>query len=118
MLLAALIVFFTGFLDDIIDLAPPGKVTGVVMAGIVLSYFGATMFYFRVPFFDVVILSSDWTPLVTVLWLLGMTQAINLIDGLDGLAGRHRRHRRHLVLPLRQQAQRSRVCCLTATSDR
>jgi len=85
-LLAALIVFFTGFLDDIIDLAPPGKVTGVVLAGIVLSYFGATMFYFRVPFFDVVILSSDWTPLVTVLWLLGMTQAINLIDGLDGLA--------------------------------
>jgi UDP-GlcNAc:undecaprenyl-phosphate GlcNAc-1-phosphate transferase len=85
-LLAALIVFLTGFLDDIVDLAPPGKVTGVVMAGIVLSYFGATMFYFRVPFFDVVILSSDWTPLVTVLWLLGMTQAINLIDGLDGLA--------------------------------
>jgi UDP-GlcNAc:undecaprenyl-phosphate GlcNAc-1-phosphate transferase len=85
-LLAALIVFFTGFLDDIVDLAPPGKVTGVVMAGIVLSYFGATMFFFRVPFFDVVILSSDWTPLVTVLWLLGMTQAINLIDGLDGLA--------------------------------
>ncbi|HZB40134.1 MAG TPA: MraY family glycosyltransferase [Ilumatobacter sp.] len=85
-LLAALIVFFTGFLDDIVDLAPPGKVTGVVMAGIVLAYFGATMFYFRVPFFDVVILSSDWTPLVTVLWLLGMTQAINLIDGLDGLA--------------------------------
>ena len=85
-LLAALIVFFTGFLDDIVDLAPPGKVTGVVLAGIVLSYFGATMFYFRVPFFDVVILSSDWTPLVTVLWLIGMTQAINLIDGLDGLA--------------------------------
>jgi UDP-GlcNAc:undecaprenyl-phosphate GlcNAc-1-phosphate transferase len=85
-LLAALIVFITGFLDDIVDLAPPGKVTGVVLAGIVLSYFGATMFYFRVPFFDVVILSSDWTPLVTVLWLLGMTQAINLIDGLDGLA--------------------------------
>ena len=85
-LIAALIVFFTGFLDDIVDLAPPGKVTGVVLAGIVLSYFGATMFYFRVPFFDVVILSSDWTPLITVLWLLGMTQAINLIDGLDGLA--------------------------------
>ena len=31
-------------------------------------------------------LSNDWKPLVTVLWLLGMTQAINLIDGLDGLA--------------------------------
>jgi UDP-GlcNAc:undecaprenyl-phosphate GlcNAc-1-phosphate transferase len=85
-LLAALVVFATGFLDDIMDMAPPGKVTGVVVAGIILSYFGATMFYFRVPFFDVIILSTDWTPLVTVLWLLGMTQAINLIDGLDGLA--------------------------------
>ena len=31
-------------------------------------------------------LSDDWIPLITVLWLLGMTQAINLIDGLDGLA--------------------------------
>ncbi len=84
--LAALVVFATGFLDDIFGMAPPGKVTGVVVAGIVLVYFGVTMFYFRVPFYDVLILSSDWTPLVTVLWLLGMTQAINLIDGLDGLA--------------------------------
>jgi UDP-GlcNAc:undecaprenyl-phosphate GlcNAc-1-phosphate transferase len=85
-LLAAIVVFATGFLDDIKDMAPPGKVTGVVIAGIVLSQFGATMFYFRVPFFDVLILSTDWTPIVTVLWLIGMTQAINLIDGLDGLA--------------------------------
>ncbi|MGI9646020.1 MAG: glycosyltransferase family 4 protein [Ilumatobacteraceae bacterium] len=84
--LAALVVFATGFFDDIFDMAPPGKVTGVVLAGIILVWFGVTMFYFRVPFFDVIILSSDWTPLVTVLWLLGMTQAINFIDGLDGLA--------------------------------
>jgi UDP-GlcNAc:undecaprenyl-phosphate/decaprenyl-phosphate GlcNAc-1-phosphate transferase len=84
--LAALIVFATGLLDDIFDMAPPGKVTGVVLAGLVLSYFGATMLNFRVPFYDVVILSADWIPLATVLWLLGMTQAINLIDGLDGLA--------------------------------
>ena len=85
-LLAAIVVFATGFLDDIKDMAPPGKVTGVVVAGIVLSQYGVTMFFFRVPFFDTVFLSSDWTPLITVLWLLGMTQAINLIDGLDGLA--------------------------------
>ena len=39
-LLAVLVVFATGFLDDIRDMAPPGKVTGVVSAGIVLSYFG------------------------------------------------------------------------------
>jgi UDP-GlcNAc:undecaprenyl-phosphate/decaprenyl-phosphate GlcNAc-1-phosphate transferase len=85
-LLAALVVFATGLLDDIRDMAPPGKVTGVVVAGTVLAYFGVNMLYFRVPFFDVLILSWDWIPLVTVLWLLVMTQAINLIDGLDGLA--------------------------------
>ncbi|MEO6571038.1 MAG: MraY family glycosyltransferase [Ilumatobacteraceae bacterium] len=85
-MVAALVVFSTGILDDIREIAPQAKVTGVVLAGVVLVWFGATILYFRVPFFDVFILSSDWTPLVTVLWLLGMTQAINLIDGLDGLA--------------------------------
>jgi UDP-GlcNAc:undecaprenyl-phosphate GlcNAc-1-phosphate transferase len=31
-------------------------------------------------------LSDDLKPLITVLWLVGMSQAVNLIDGLDGLA--------------------------------
>jgi hypothetical protein len=44
------------------------------------------MYFVRVPFYGVIVLSPDWKPLVTVLWLLVMTQAINLIDGLDGLA--------------------------------
>jgi UDP-GlcNAc:undecaprenyl-phosphate GlcNAc-1-phosphate transferase len=52
----------------------------------VLVWAGVTMFYFRVPYFDVFVLSNDWIPLVTILWLLVMTEAINLIDGLDGLA--------------------------------
>jgi UDP-GlcNAc:undecaprenyl-phosphate GlcNAc-1-phosphate transferase len=84
--LAVVVVFVVGLLDDVIDLAPPAKVTGIVLGGMVLVWFGATMFYFRVPFYDVLVVTSDWMPLVTVLWLLGMTQAINLIDGLDGLA--------------------------------
>jgi UDP-GlcNAc:undecaprenyl-phosphate/decaprenyl-phosphate GlcNAc-1-phosphate transferase len=83
--LACSLVFVVGFADDLFDLSPPAKVTGTVLAGIVLVQFGLTMFFFRVPFGDVWTL-DDWTPLVTVLWLLGMTQAVNLIDGLDGLA--------------------------------
>ena len=54
--------------------------------GVVLVVYGVTMFYFRLPYIDVYILSDEWIPLITVLWLLGMTNAINLIDGLDGLA--------------------------------
>ena len=45
-------------------------------------------------------------PLVTVLWLLGMTQAINLIDGLDGLAAGIVAIGAGRVLPLRQPARR------------
>ncbi len=85
-LVAAIVIYATGFLDDSRDLPPPAKVTGIVIAALVLVWFGATMFYFRVPFLDVFLLSGDWQPVITVLWLLGMTQAINLIDGLDGLA--------------------------------
>lgn len=85
-LYAAAVMFLVGFIDDIREISAPGKVVGTVLAGAILVYFGVTMFYFRVPFVDVFILSDQWVPLITVLWLLGMTTAINLIDGLDGLA--------------------------------
>jgi len=85
-LIAVAIIFVVGILDDIRDISPPAKVTGIVVAAVALVWFGVTMFQFRLPFLDVFVISDDWVPLITVLWLLGMTQAINLIDGLDGLA--------------------------------
>ena len=83
---ASAIIFALGIVDDIRDISPPAKVTGIVVTAVALVWFGVTMFQFRLPFLDVFVISNDWVPLVTVLWLLGMTQAINLIDGLDGLA--------------------------------
>jgi UDP-GlcNAc:undecaprenyl-phosphate/decaprenyl-phosphate GlcNAc-1-phosphate transferase len=85
-LIAVAIMFAIGLVDDIRDVSAPAKVAGTVVAGTVLALLGVHMFYFRLPLIDVWILSPDWIPLVTVVWLLGMTQAINLIDGLDGLA--------------------------------
>ena len=84
--IAAIVICALGFIDDVRDISAPAKVAGTVVVGIVLVWAGVTMFYFRVPYFDVFVLSNDWIPLVTVLWLLVMTEAINLIDGLDGLA--------------------------------
>ncbi|HEY7627784.1 MAG TPA: MraY family glycosyltransferase [Ilumatobacteraceae bacterium] len=86
LLLAALVMFGVGLIDDIRDMSAPAKVVGTIAAAGVLTYYGVTMFYFRVPFVDVFTVSDDWVLLVTVVWLLGMSQAINLIDGLDGLA--------------------------------
>jgi UDP-GlcNAc:undecaprenyl-phosphate GlcNAc-1-phosphate transferase len=84
--LAATVIFAIGLRDDVKGVSPPAKVTGTVLAGMTLVWFGVTMYYFRIPFLGTYILADDWVPLITVFWLLGITTAINLIDGLDGLA--------------------------------
>lgn len=84
--LGATIIFVVGLIDDLREVSAPAKVAGQVLAGGVLSLFGVTMLFFRIPFGDIVLLSPDLAPLVTVLWVVGMANAINLIDGLDGLA--------------------------------
>jgi UDP-GlcNAc:undecaprenyl-phosphate GlcNAc-1-phosphate transferase len=86
LLIGAAVIFGVGLIDDIREISAPAKVIGTIAAAAVLTYYGVTMFYFRVPFVDVFTVSDDWLLLITVIWLLGMTQAINLIDGLDGLA--------------------------------
>lgn len=84
--LAAAVILAVGTRDDIKEVSAPARVLATVFAGMVLVWFGVTMFYFRVPFLGVIQVSNDWIPIVTVVWLLVMVQAINLIDGLDGLA--------------------------------
>ncbi len=83
---AAVIVFAVGFYDDVLDISPPAKLAGMALAGLALAFAGVSILVFRVPFFDLLFLSSDWSVLVTVLWVVGMANAVNLIDGLDGLA--------------------------------
>ena len=84
--LAAAIMFLVGLVDDIREISAPAKVAGTVVVAAVLVSYGVTMYFFRIPFLDVLVLSDEWVPLITVLWVLGISQAINLIDGLDGLA--------------------------------
>ena len=86
LLLGCGVVFLVGLIDDIKEISAPAKVTGIVLGAVVFVMFGVNMYWFRVPFIDVFLLGQNWVPLVTVLWLLGLTNAINLIDGLDGLA--------------------------------
>jgi len=85
-ILAAGVIFIVGALDDVRDVSPPAKLAGQVLAASLLYLMGVTMFFFRVPFADFVVLSADWAPLVTIAWVAVMVNAVNLIDGLDGLA--------------------------------
>lgn len=84
--LAAVVIFAVGVVDDIKEVSAPAKAAGQVLAATVLYYFGVTMSFFKVPFAGTIVLSTTVTPLLTVLWVVGMANAINLIDGLDGLA--------------------------------
>src|SRR4051794_3537231 len=88
LMLAAAIMFVVGAIDDLRDVSPPAKIAGQVLSGSVLSLLGVTMLYFRLPFasYDYIVLSADLAPLVTVLTVVILANAINLIDGLDGLA--------------------------------
>lgn len=84
---AAIIIFLVGATDDVRDVSAPAKVAGIVLAGVVLALAGVSVLWFQVPFTGFVQLSPDLSVVVTVLWLLVMSNAVNLIDGLDGLAG-------------------------------
>lgn len=85
-LIGASLLFFVGLLDDVRGLPPSAKFLAQLVAAFVAYYFGvrlesATLGYgVGVP---VGILSA---PLV-FLWIIGVTNAYNFIDGLDGLAG-------------------------------
>ncbi len=86
-LLAVAAMALVGLVDDIRSVSPPAKVAGQVLAAMVLYFFGVTMTHFKVPFLPgYIVLSSSILPLVTALWVIGIANAVNLIDGLDGLA--------------------------------
>ena len=84
--LAGAVVFVIGLIDDLREMSAPAKLAGQVLAGSVLSLLGVVMVFFRVPFLDLIGVSPDLAPLATVVWVVAMTNAVNLIDGLDGLA--------------------------------
>ncbi|MDH3704739.1 MAG: undecaprenyl/decaprenyl-phosphate alpha-N-acetylglucosaminyl 1-phosphate transferase [Acidimicrobiia bacterium] len=83
---AALVIFGVGLVDDLREISAPAKTAGMVLAGSILSFAGVGLLVFRVPFLDLFLLSPDWSALATVVWVLLMANAINFIDGLDGLA--------------------------------
>ena len=90
LVLAAGVMFVVGALDDLREVSPPAKVAGQVFSASLLAIYGVTMFHVQVPFnmfgTDVWVPGAEYAPLITVLWVVLMANAINLIDGLDGLA--------------------------------
>lgn len=77
-LAAGTLLFLTGLIDDAVHIKPYAKLVIQMIAAATLVYFGL-----RLPWVD-----YKWiNDVLTIFWLVGITNAINLLDNMDGLAG-------------------------------
>ena len=80
------IIAATGFLDDAFSLKPWMKLLGQSIAAICVIASGVRIFFFNIPFLTMYGLNDVFSIIITFCWIIGVTNALNLIDGLDGLA--------------------------------
>ena len=84
--LAAGAMFAVGLIDDVRDMSAPAKMAGQVLAASILYFSGVTMYELKIPLAGFYLLTPGIIPLITAIWVIALTNAVNLIDGLDGLA--------------------------------
>jgi UDP-GlcNAc:undecaprenyl-phosphate GlcNAc-1-phosphate transferase len=78
---AILVVFSVGLLDDLFGLRPWHKLAAQVVAAVLAWAGGIHLVSFGGHPFPVV-----WSFIVTIVWIVVCSNAVNLIDGVDGLA--------------------------------
>ena len=84
-ILGALMIIITGVLDDMFEITAKAKLLGQLIAAGIVIYGGLDIEFIKLPFGGVLDFGYLNIPL-TIIWIVGITNAINLIDGLDGLA--------------------------------
>lgn len=89
LLIGSVVIAMMGAVDDIVNLPPIVKLAGQVLAaliaircGLVFDAISNPNFFAEETTIEIGFLSIP----LTVLWIVGCTNAVNLIDGLDGLA--------------------------------
>ncbi len=83
--IGGLAFFLIGLADDLFTLSPFSRLLMQVTVASMAWAVGVSVDFFSVPFVGLVDLG--WLSLpFTIIWLVGMANAINFIDGLDGLA--------------------------------
>lgn len=79
-LLGSILIFILGIVDDFKALTPWLKLLGQIAAATVLVMSGIRL--------EVFVLSNPWlSALVTIAWVVLITNSMNLLDNMDGLSG-------------------------------
>jgi len=86
LLLGALIINLLGLLDDFTDLKARYKLIIQLIAALLMVASGKYFVNFYIPGFNYSIHLDIIGPVFTVVWIIGITNAVNLIDGMDGLS--------------------------------
>lgn len=78
LLLCSTGMFLLGLLDDVVHLKPYAKLIGQIVVSAIFTMYGMRLHWLPSEVFD---------QALTIFWLVGITNALNLLDNLDGLAG-------------------------------
>ncbi len=72
----AAVIFIVGLTDDVLSLKPSTKLIAEIGLASLFVFFGQRLHWANVPALDM---------LLTLVWLVGVTNAFNLLDNMDGL---------------------------------
>ncbi len=85
-LIGGIIISIVCFIDDLKDLPPIVKLIAQIIVAIIVVSFGLKIENINIPFLYKIGLPNAFSIILTIGWIVGITNAINLIDGLDGLS--------------------------------
>src|SRR5581483_11661809 len=77
LLAGSMLIFAVGFVDDLRTIRPQTKLLGQLLAATLLVGLGLRLSLTPSPVLDMVL---------TLIWIVGLTNAFNLLDNMDGLA--------------------------------
>jgi len=75
--LCGMAIFLLGLVDDLLEINPQHKLVGQVIIASVLVIFG-----FQINWFE----SMTANLVISIFWIVGITNAFNLLDNMDGLS--------------------------------
>ena len=86
LLLGCTAIVALGIWDDICNIPAKVKLGGQIVAACIPIAFGIQIEWLTNPFGTLIVLPELVAIPVTIFWIIGFTNTVNLIDGLDGLA--------------------------------